>query len=173
MQRLDDFIGGVAGERESRGRGVYFHCPPQRLLGARGHAVRLIQDDQFLSALGEGHFLLSEAFDPIADHIDAAFVAGIELQHGFLVGVTEKLAGETENGGCLADAWHAGYDDVGHVTIFGDDLESLDCLCVADYVVEVDWSVFLNPVEWSLSRAATRGGEVYTMAYRMWHRLFH
>ena len=34
-----------------------------------------------------------------------------------------------------------------HIAIFGDDLEALDCLSVADYVVKIDRSVFLNPVQ--------------------------
>ena len=40
-----------------------------------------------------------------------------------------------------------------HVAIFSDDLETFDCFGVADYVVEEDWAVFLDPVVVSSSYA--------------------
>ena len=33
-----------------------------------------------------------------------------------------------------------------HVAIFGDDFETFDCFGVADYIVEVDGSIFFYPV---------------------------
>lgn len=36
---------------------------------------------------------------------------------------------------------------MGHVTVFGDDLETLDGFSVANNVVEEDWAVLLDPDE--------------------------
>ena len=88
---------------------------------------------------------MGEAFDAIAGDVDAALVGGVEFEDGFFVGGAEELAGEAEDGCCFADAGHAADDDVGHVAIFGDYFETLDCFGVAYYVVEVDWAVFLDP----------------------------
>ena len=95
----------------------------------------------------ERDFLLGETLDAIADNVDAAFVAGIELEDGFFVDVAEELPREAEDRGCFANAGHAGDDDVRHVAIFGDDFEAFDCLNVADYIVEVDGAVFFDPGE--------------------------
>ena len=145
MDGFDDFVGGVAGEGEAGGGGVDFHCAAEGLLRAGGHAVGFVEDDELLAAGGEGDFFLGEAFDAVADDVDAALVAGVELEHGFFVGGAEELAGETKDGCCFADAGHAADDDVGHVAIFGNDFETLDCFGVAYYVVEVDWAVLLDP----------------------------
>ena len=145
LDGFDDFIGGVAGEGEAGGGGVDFHGAAEGLLRAACHAVGFVEDDEFLAARGKGDFFLGEAFDGVADDVDAALVAGVELEDGFFVGGAEELAGETEDGCCFADAGHAADDDVGHVAIFGDDFETLDCFGVAYYVVEVDWAVLLDP----------------------------
>jgi len=34
-----------------------------------------------------------------------------------------------------------------HIAIFGDDLEALDCFCVADDIIEVDGAVLFYPVQ--------------------------
>ena len=145
LDGFDNFVGGVTGEGEAGGGGVDFHCAAEGLLRAGGHAVGFVEDDEFLAAWGEGDFFLGEAFDAVADDVDAALVTGVELEHGFFVGGAEELAGEAEDGCCFADAGHAADDDVGHVAIFGDDFETLDCFGVAYYVVEVDWAVLLDP----------------------------
>jgi hypothetical protein len=83
------------------------------LLGAGRHAVGFIEDDEFLAARGEGYFFLGEAFDAVADDVDAcvavlafallredlgfwfvrtSLVAGVEFENGFLVGIAEELA---------------------------------------------------------------------------------
>ena len=98
-----------------------------------------------MPAGGESDFFLREAFYAIADDVDAALVAGVELEDGFFVGGAEELAGETEDGGCFANAGHAADDDVRHVAIFGNDFKTLDCFGVAHYIVEVDWAVLLDP----------------------------
>lgn len=98
-----------------------------------------------MPSLLQRDFLLRESLDAIAHDINAALVAGVELQHGFLVAVAEELPREAEDGGRFADAGHAGDDDVGHVAVFGDDLEALDGFLVADYVAEVDGAVLLDP----------------------------
>ncbi len=71
LQGLDDFIGHVAGEGEAGGGAVDFHGAAQGLLGARGHAVGFVEDDEFLAAGREGDFFLGEAFDAVADDVDA------------------------------------------------------------------------------------------------------
>ena len=147
LDGFDDFVGGVAGEGEAGGGGVDLHGAAEGLLGAGGHAVGFVEDDEFLAAWGEGDFFLGEGFDAVADDVDAALVGGVEFEDGFFVGGAEELAGEAEDGGCFADAGHAADDDVGHVAVFGDDFETLDCFGVAYYVVEVDWAVFLDPGE--------------------------
>ena len=73
MQRFDDFVAGVAGEGEAGGGGVDFHGATEGLLGAGGHAVGFVEDDEFMSAGGEGDFFLGEAFDAVADYVDAWF----------------------------------------------------------------------------------------------------
>ena len=98
-----------------------------------------------MPARGQSHFLLREALYAIANDIDAALVAGVELEDGFFVGGAEELAGQTENGGCFANAGHAADDDVRHVAIFGDNFKTLDCFGIAYYIVEVDWAVLLDP----------------------------
>ena len=145
LDGFDDFVGGVAGEGEAGGGGVDFHGAAEGLLRAACHAVGLVEDDEFLPAGGESDFFLCEAFDAVADDVDAALVAGVELEDGFFVGGAEELAGETEDGGCFANAGHAADDYVRHVAIFGDDFKTLDCFGVAYYIVEVDWAVFLDP----------------------------
>ena len=60
LEGFDDFVGGVAGEGEAGGRGVDFHGAPEGLLGAGGHAVGFVEDDEFLAAGGEGYFFLGE-----------------------------------------------------------------------------------------------------------------
>lgn len=70
LQGLDDFVGHVAGEGEAGGGGVDFHGAAEGLLGARGHAVGFVEDDEFLAAGGEGDFFLGEAFDAVADDVD-------------------------------------------------------------------------------------------------------
>ena len=34
---------------------------------------------------------------------------------------------------------------MGHISVFGDDLQAFDCFDVADYVVEVDGAVLFDP----------------------------
>ena len=142
---FDYFVGGVAGEGEAGGGGVDFHSAAEGLLRAGGHAVGFVEDDEFLAAWGQGDLFLGEAFDAVADDVDAALVRGVEFEDGFFVGGAEELAGQAEDGCCFANAGHAADDDVGHVAIFGDDFETLDCFGVAYYVVEIDWAVLLDP----------------------------
>ena len=113
MDGFDDFVGSVASEREAGGRRIDFHSAAEGLLGAGGHAVGFVEDDEFLAARGEGDFFLGEGFDAVADDVDAAFVGGVEFEDGFFVGGAEELAGEAEDGGCFADAGHAADDNVG------------------------------------------------------------
>lgn len=146
LQGLDDLVTLIARERESRRRTVYLHRPPQRLLRPRCHAVRLVQYHQLLSSLRQGDFLLREPLDAATHDIDTAFVGSVEFQDGFFVGGgAEQLACKAEDGGSFADAWHTGDDHVGHIAVFGDDLQALDRFHVADDVVEVDGAVLLDP----------------------------
>lgn len=58
-----------------------------------------------------------------------------------------------------------------HVAIFGDDLESFDCFCVADDVVQEDGSVFLYPANGvslaHASRSISRTREVRSQVQQM------
>lgn len=146
LQWLNDLVALIAGEGESGSRAIDLHGPPQGLLRSTRHAVGLVEDDQFLPPLRQGDFLLGETLDAVAHDVNTAFVGGVEFEHGFFVGVgAEKLPCEAEDGGGFADAGHAGNDDMGHVAIFGNDLETFDGFDVADYVVQVDGAVFLHP----------------------------
>ena len=82
LQGLDDFIRGIARKGKAGGRRVDFHCTAESLLGPGCHAVGFIEDDQFLSAWRESHFLLSEAFYAVTDDIDTFGVA-ISLSNDF------------------------------------------------------------------------------------------
>ena len=77
--------------------------------------------------------------------IFTSLIRSVELEDSFFIGISQQLTGETEDGGRLADAGHAGDDEVGHVAVFGDDFEAVDRFCVADYVGEVGGAVFLDP----------------------------
>lgn len=148
LQRLDNLITLVARERESRRRTVYFHRPPQRLLRPASHTIRLVQDNQLLPALRQSNLFLREAFDASPNDIDTPLIRSVEFEDRFFVGVgAEELARQAEDGGSLADAGHAGDDHVGHVAVFGDDLEALDGFDIADYVIEVDGAVFFDPFD--------------------------
>lgn len=145
LQRLDDLVALVAREREPRRGAVDLHRAPKRLLGPARHAVRFVQDHEFLPARGQGDFFLGEGFDAVAHDVDAPLVAGVQFQYGFFVGRAQELVREAEDGGCFADAGHAADDYVRHVAVFGDDLEAFDRLGVADYVGEVDGAVLFDP----------------------------
>ena len=71
LEGLDDLVGGVAGEGEAGCGGVDLHGAAEGLLGAGGHAVGFVEDDELLATLGEGHLFLGEGFDAVADNIDS------------------------------------------------------------------------------------------------------
>jgi len=164
LQRLDDFIRLVACKCESRGGTVNLHGPSQSLLGATRHAVCLVQNHQLLPAGGQGDFFLGKALDAVTHDVDAAFVGGVELEHGFFVGVAEELARKAQDGCGFADARHARDDHVGHVAVFGDDFEALDGFGVADDVVEVDGAVFFHPGKLVTCAASSMGVWPYAIA---------
>ena len=64
-----------------------------------------------------------------------ALVTGVQLQDCFFVRVPKQLSGKTEDRGGFANAGHARNDNVGHVSILGDYLETFNSLRVANYVV--------------------------------------
>lgn len=54
-----------------------------------------------------------------------------------------------------------------HIAIFGDDLEALHRLGIADYVIEENWSILLHPGNELTDRhASPEKGEGDTMAIR-------
>lgn len=55
-----------------------------------------------------------------------------------------------------------------HVSIFGYDLETLDCLCVTYDVVEENWSVFLYPTRRVSLKKALQMRTLPTMVIRNW-----
>ena len=84
LDGLDDLLRRVAGQGEAGGVAVQLHGPPQGLLGGLRHGVRLVQDDDLVPAAREGHLLLGEHLDPVADDVDAALVGGVQLQNSVL-----------------------------------------------------------------------------------------
>jgi hypothetical protein len=62
---------------------------------------------------------------------------------------------------------------VWHVSVFRNDLEAFDCLCVADNIVEVDWAIFLDPVQKSIAWRFNGGMLSITMAARSWRLQLH
>lgn len=142
---LDDLVGLVAGKGKAGGRRVDLHCTAQCLLGAGRHTVRLVEDDDLVPTRRQGDFLLGKPLDPIPHHVDASLIAGIQLQDGLLARIAQQLPRQTHNGRGLSDARHARDDDMRHVAVFGDDLEPLDGLGVADNVVEEDGAILFDP----------------------------
>lgn len=126
--------------------------------------VCFVEDDELLPTLGQRDFLLGKAFDPVTYDVDTCriwltsaqislgyslhttFVTGVELQDGLFVRISQELPRQTKYRGSFTNPRHARDDDVGHVAILCDDLEPLDGLDIADYVVQVDWSVLFHPV---------------------------
>ncbi len=82
---------------------------------------------------------------PVSVQKHTSLIASIQLQHRLFVCVAEHLTGKTEDRRRLANARHAGDDDVWQVAILCDDLQSFDGFRVADDVVEVDGTIFLDP----------------------------
>ena len=64
-----------------------------------------------------------------------ALVTGVQFQDRFFVRLPEQLPGKTKDRGGLANARHARYDNMRHVSILGNNLETFDGFRVADYVV--------------------------------------
>lgn len=96
-----------------------------RNAGVRGDEnvpVRLVQDDELVSASGQRHLLLREALDLPSDDVDTALITGVEFQDGLFVCVPEHLSGETEDRCGLSDTRHPGDDEMRHVPILCDDL---------------------------------------------------
>lgn len=60
-----------------------------------------------------------------------------------------------------------------HIAIFGYDLEAVDCFGVADDVVKEDWSVFLDPVRWSVEIVKGVEKGLLTMAVHSLHLQQH
>jgi UDP-glucose 4-epimerase len=103
----------------------------------------------------QGDFLLREPLDAIANDVDTALIRRVQLQHSFLVSVPQQSPSKAENrrsfsvhggavsvssnnsGECVNQPYtrHAGNDNVRHVSIFCDDLQSFDGLGVSDYVI--------------------------------------
>lgn len=116
-----------------------------------------------MSAWRQRDFLLRETLDAISDHVNAcspklsdrmtvgnhfpqtSFVAGVELKHSFFVCIPKQLSRKAKNRCGFANTWHARYDDMRHIAIFGYDFESLDRFRVADNVIQEDRSVLFDP----------------------------
>lgn len=68
---LDDLAGLVAGESETCCARVNLHGASKCLLGSCCHAVRLIQNNNFVSSSGQCHFLLRKGLDLVSNDIDS------------------------------------------------------------------------------------------------------
>mmetsp|Transcript_94232 Transcript_94232/g.270199 ORF Transcript_94232/g.270199 Transcript_94232/m.270199 type:complete len:258 (-) Transcript_94232:295-1068(-) len=64
----------VTGQRKACGLAENLHGPSHGLLGSAGHAVGLVQNDDFQLALGQSDLLLREAFDLLPDDVDATII---------------------------------------------------------------------------------------------------
>ena len=77
------------------------------------------------------------------------------------------MSGKAKDGGGFTNARHAGDDDMWHIAIFGDDLETLYSFGVAHYIIKIDWPILLDPVSMSegrvlgLDRSFTHHGKSY------------
>lgn len=89
LQRLNDLVALIAGERKPCRARIYLHRSPQRLLCPGCHAVCLIQNNDLLPARWKCDFLLREALDPISHNIDATFITRVQLQHGFFICISQ------------------------------------------------------------------------------------
>lgn len=81
LQRFDNLVTLVARKREPRRVAVELHRSSEGLLGARGHAVGFVEDDELVTAEGEGHFFLGKGFDAVPDDVDTA-VTRVERRSG-------------------------------------------------------------------------------------------
>lgn len=90
LEWFDDFVRLVAGEGETSGCRVDFHCTAQGLLSTGCHAkdigvsevgttegdlsqvlpIGFIQNDQLVPAWGQCHLFLCETLDAVANHVD-------------------------------------------------------------------------------------------------------
>ena len=98
LNRLDNLLRIVAGQTEASRARVDLHYASQRLLSTVGHAVRLVQYDDLVLAFLERHLFLGKHLDLVADHVDAAVVGRVHLEHCLLVHVfAEQLASQAQN----------------------------------------------------------------------------
>ncbi len=74
------------------------------LLSAGRHAVGLVQNDDLVRVRRQRHLLLRKHFDAVAHNVNAAVVAGVQLENALLVRGSEQLVREAENTG----AWRVG-----------------------------------------------------------------
>ena len=130
------------------------HGPPQRLLGAIRHRIRLIQNYHLVLARRQRHLLLRERLDAVAHDVDATLVRRVQLEHTLLVGVSEQRAREAQHAGRLASARWARQDQVGHVALLRQHLETSHSLSIAHDVLDLLWTVLLEPL--GETRAQTR-----------------
>lgn len=98
-----------------------------------------------MSASWKCDLFLCKPLDTVAYHIDTSLITCVELQHCFLVRISQQRPCQAQYGCSLADTWHPADNNVWHVSIFCDDLQALDSLSVANNIVQVDRSVFLHP----------------------------
>lgn len=95
--------------------------------------------------LGKVYFLLCEFLDLLSDHVDPAFVGGVQLLYGFLGLVAQKLSHDTQDAGGFADPRRAGEDHVRDGALSDAWFEGGQLVEIAVDLAEGFRAVFLQP----------------------------
>lgn len=123
LQGRNDLGDVVADEAEPGRLGVLLDDPPQSELSSIGHAVTLVENNQFDASV---HQLLSgaKALDLLTNHVDSSVIRSIELQSHLRVLLSVQLTSNGNHAGGLASARWPMEQEVRHP--FGSD-ELADC----------------------------------------------
>ena len=143
LDGVDDLRGVVAGEDEPRVVRELLHRAAERGLGVVGERVGLVEEDDAVVVAAEGG--PREVLDAVPDHVDAALVAGVQLEEVLLPVVAVYLLGDRDGGCGLPGAGGAREQQVREVVPVDVALEALRDVGVADDVLESLRPVLLDP----------------------------
>lgn len=145
LNGFDDLLRVVTTEDEPRGVAVVTDDHTKRVLCSFCQTVGLVQDDDLGVAWGKVYFLLCEFLDLLSDHVDPAFVGGVQLLYGFLGLVAQKLSHDTQDAGGFADPRRAGEDHVRDGALSDAWFEGGQLVEIAVDLAEGFRAVFLQP----------------------------